>query len=740
MRWTASRRLVVLGALLVAGLALLGRSGAWQAAPTQAAPAPSPTPAPTRDPSQPVVVAEQIFTAATGLAEGWEDWGWAERDTAPGTPARLDFSGAAGWILGKRGLKGAFGELLFKLHAPAEFGEFMEVHLDSDRASFPHIKVTAAVTHDLVGGWSEVAVPFSALNPQGMPFDRVVLRAGKLVAKTRVEIDDIRLTQGVAAPVLAAGRTDGPSRSVTLTLDCAAPSSPISPLIYGIAWKPGHDQFDRHQWRLGATARRFGGNPTSRYNWRLGNAWNTAGDWFFRNIDYAGEPGWTYRRFLTDNRSHAMASALTLPLLDWVAKDTTSYSFPVGIFGPQQAVAPEQPDAGNGMGPNGKPLPAGSPTRTSVRSSPSDIAEWVSTIRREDGSGTRSVDVYILDNEPMLWDSTHRDVHPDPVSYDELLRRTIDYGTAVRQSDPGATVAGPALWGWPAYMSSAVDAKAGFLLRPDRRAHGDVPLLPWWLREVQAYEKRSGVRLIDLVDVHFYPQGDRIAGGNAGLDPETAARRIRSTRALWDPSYRDESWIDESIELLPRLKRWIDENHPGLGIQIGEYNFGAEEHMSGALALAEALGRFGEGGVHSAFYWTYPPAESPAFWAFRAYRDFDGQGGHFLDRTLAVHGSGALMSAFASQSDDGGRIAMVLLNHNPDLALKATVDAGGCGVIETGRSFSYAGGAGGFVATSATVEKGSVQHSSAPYSISVLDLKVARRGTTPSPAATGARP
>ena len=43
---------------------------------------------------------------------------------------------------------------------------------------------------------------------------------------------------------------------------------------------------------------------------------------------------------------------------------------------------------------------------------------------------------YILDNEPNLWSTTHRDVHPDPVTYDELLAKTIAYGTAIREAGP----------------------------------------------------------------------------------------------------------------------------------------------------------------------------------------------------------------------------------------------------------------------------------------------------------------
>src|SRR5580765_1626305 len=101
--------------------------------------------------------------------------------------------------------------------------------------------------------------------------------------------------------------------------------------------------------------------------------------------------------------------------------------------------------------------------------------------------------------------------------------------------------------------------------------------------------------------------GQGIGIGTGGdVDPTTAARRIRSTRSLWDPTYVDESWINERMRLLPLLRQWIAMYHPGLRISIGEWNFGAESHMSGGLATAEALGRFGTEGLYSAYYWTFP--------------------------------------------------------------------------------------------------------------------------------------
>jgi hypothetical protein len=332
--------------------------------------------------------------------------------------------------------------------------------------------------------------------------------------------------------------------------------------------------------------------------------------------------------------------------------------------------------------------------------------------------------MYILDNEPTLWSETHRDVHPEPVTYDELLERTIAYATEVRRADPDALIAGPALWGWTALFSSGAD-KAAYPAHPDRDRHGGVPLLPWWLGEVASHENRARLRLIDLVDVHFYPQGRGLGVGVSGeTDPDTAARRIRSTRALWDPAYEDESWIGDKVRLIPRLKAWIAETHPGLGVSIGEYNFGAEGHMSGGLAVAEALGRFGELGVTSAFYWDYPDRSSPAFWAFRAYRDFDGSGGRFLDESVPAESSDPRASIFASRDAGGELLVVVLLGLDPTEPVAVQLDTSTCGRVAGPRGFTYVAGAAGFAPAGPELGAvgASVRVTLPPYSITVLDL------------------
>lgn len=660
-----------------------------------------------------------------GLVGDWQDYGWANRDKSGqklGGPERLDFSEHAGWIIANPKLKGAYGGLVFRLRAPATHGDFLQVRVDSEIADiFPRVKVGPQHRRDQQDGWSEVFVPMSELNPTFAPFDKVVLRAWADVPKAWVEIDGVALTVAdEKARKLAEAAATAPGKAAAFTVDCRKATHQISPLIYGIAFSAMRELDDDRQWKLNATARRWGGNPTSRYNWKLGNAWNTAADWYFRNVNYTSRDDYSWKHFFEANAAHGVKTALTVPLLGWVAKDTKSYSFSTDVYGPQEDVDPDHPKAGNGKSPSGKPLESPPPTTTSVEAPPRFVADWLAAIAAE----KHQADLVIYDNEPMLWNDTHRDVHPEPTTYDELLDRTVRYGTAVRKAAPKALLAGPALWGWPAYFHSALDSKVGERLRPDRRRHGDEPLVTWYLKKLAAHEKKTGVRLLDVLDVHFYPQGRGIGlGENGDTDADTNARRIRSTRALWDPSYRDESWIAEPIRLIPRMKEWVQSSYPGLRLAIGEYNFGAEKHPSGGVALAEALGRFGQQDLYAAFYWTYPPKDSPAFWAFRAYRDYDGQGAHFLDWSLPTAAPDGA-SLFAARDGATTKATLVLVNHSPTEVLEADVALSGCPAVQGQRVFSFAGDPKGL--TPVEVAPGKPVRLPA-YGITVVELTFAKK-------------
>ena len=655
-------------------------------------------------PARVFVAAETIYDS--GFNSGWQDWGWGPHQLSS-APARLNLSQYGGWILHHDTLTARYGSLTFSMLAPSSFGAFLQVQLaNGDDKSLPLVDVGPEHSRALAGGWVQISIPWSELNPTFAPFDRVILHAKSAVAGDWVQIDKVILTRfdpAAAASPVAAAR----ARHVNLSVSCRAPSHPISPYIYGVAGEVSRD--------LPATIRRWGGNPTSRYNWQT-DALNSAKDWYFENGKSDG-----YRSFLESNRAHHALSALTVPMIGWVAKDTTSVGFPVASYGPQQAHDPNRPDAGNGVRPDGVPIRPSSPGLTSISAPPELMRRWVEAIRKGDEkAASRNVKLYFLDNEPNLWNSTHRDVHPDPLSYDELLDRSIKYGSAIRAADPQALIAGPAEWGWTGYFYSAQDAFIGVGSRPDRRAHGDVPLIPWYLKKLREHDNATGTRGLDVLDVHYYPQEHGVYGSAA--DPATAALRVRSTRSLWDPSYTDESWINDTVRLLPRLKEWVAQNYPGLGISIGEYNFGGEQHISGGLAQAEALGRFGVAGIDYAFYWFLPPKNSPAYWAFRAYRDFDGKGSQFLGHSLDTHMDPSV-SLFASRDDSGKHLVLIALNLDPGKPAQVSVDLSGCSPIESRQWFSYDAGSTS-LADQGRKSGGSLDETLAPYSINVFDVNL----------------
>ena len=131
--------------------------------------------------------------------------------------------------------------------------------------------------------------------------------------------------------------------------------------------------------------------------------------------------------------------------------------------------------------------------------------------------------------------------------------------------------------------------------------------------------------------MHFYPQTDVY---NDELDRETAARRLRSVRALWDETYEDESWINTPIEFVPRMQRTIEATYPGLPLMISEWNFGADSSTNGAVAIADVLGVYGREGVYAAAYWRSPEPASPGYFAFKMHGNYDDNGSSFSGATV----------------------------------------------------------------------------------------------------------
>lgn len=108
--------------------------------------------------------------------------------------------------------------------------------------------------------------------------------------------------------------------------------------------------------------------------------------------------------------------------------------------------------------------------------------------------------------------------------------------------------------------------------------------------------------------------------------------------------------------------------------------------------------------------------------AFRAYRNFDGKGGHFQDWLLPSTAPKDT-SLFASRDHDGKTVVAIALNLSRKDAVNAKVDVSSCGAIAGRRAFTYQGGSLGLTAApEPALSQGTVEVTLPPYSISVIEL------------------
>jgi hypothetical protein len=452
----------------------------------------------------------------------------------------------------------------------------------------------------------------------------------------------------------------------------------ISEGIYGVCGLP---EERLKEYRIPVT--RWGGNPSSRYNWKL-NVDNGAADWFFKNrgrlIKRPEDGG--YVRFALANQKRGATSYLTVPMLGWVARDDRSYGFSAKKYGTQNGHEPGHPDVGTGVKPDGLFVKGNDPRDTSVAAPPEFIAEGVRLVVKHAGkAGKGGVKYWVLDNEPMLWHATHRDVHPKPLSYDDLWERTVRYAEAIKGADPTARVAGFCSWGWTDLFFSAADAgKDNYTSRPDFRKHGNVPLAEWFIKKCGEYRRKHRKPLVDVFDFHWYPQAQVKGRGpylGKGMDPALNALRLRTTRDLWDPRYTQESWIaagTKVVELLPRVRKWVAKHNPGMEVCLGEYNFGGGDNITGGLAQAEVFGILAREGLDLAFLWHTPEGTQELAW--RLFRSYDGKGGKFGDRLVSTISGHADLSVFAALRSADGAVTMALINKNLNGPCALTLELG----------------------------------------------------------------
>ena len=465
---------------------------------------------------------------------------------------------------------------------------------------------------------------------------------------------------------------------LTININAARNKHPISPYIYGLAFAPATSLTD-----LNFTLNRQGGNRASTYNYQT-NASNHANDYYFESLPEDGGTGAAglVDSLISDNQSSGADSIITIPTIGWIAKLGANRSglpsYSQKKYGVQTGSDYWLPDAGNGILKNtGLQITGNDPNDAYVPSSTKLQSGLVNHLISKWGTAhSGGVKFYAMDNEPGIWTSTHSDIIQTGPKMSETLNDILAYGEMVKWQDPSALVLAPEEDGWARYLVSGYDNQWAnlhndwsFADLPDRNANGGMDYIPWLLKQIQQNDSSTGIRTLDVLTLHWYPQsGEYTGSSNDDISPRMMQIRNRSTRSLWDANYVDESWVGGApgggkVYLIPRMKQWVNQYYPGTKVGITEYSWGAETNINGATTEADILGIFGREGLDLATYWTAPKQNTPAYLAMKMYRNYDNAKSTFGDISVSdIAPNPDKISSFAAMRTADQALTLMVIN------------------------------------------------------------------------------
>ncbi len=486
---------------------------------------------------------------------------------------------------------------------------------------------------------------------------------------------------------------------VAVTVNVLTNRHAISSYVYGGAFP----QDAAHITDSGLSVVRWGGNAASTYNWQLGTN-NADNDYYFEDFAFSAlnkSADSDSTQFITDVKAAGSNPLMTMVMLPWVAQSAESpgtggnlhWSFPVTEYPNQCSVDQYNTDAGNGI--LSGTCSDNSPTYITATSADLNRTyfpfldndtqtcpgattcvyrePWATALASAFGSAPH---FYNMDNEIDIWGSTHRDVHPNPTTYQELRDIFLLEAGNLKTWDPAAIRLGPVSCCWYFYWRSATGAS-------DTAANGGVDFLPWWVNEVAWADAVSGTRSLEVFDIHAYPDAN-----TSGLT-QTQLQALATSvyRDWWDPAYtstatyiQNDGFSIEPLEpkpfRIPRMRAIMNSTYPNTQFSITEWSaaFAGESDFSTALGDADAYGILGRERAYLASRWEAPVPTNPNYLALKLFTNYDGA--HHGFGTMSVsdtnNGNPNLFSSYAALNSTGTAMTLLVLNKDPQNSANVT--------------------------------------------------------------------
>ncbi len=275
-----------------------------------------------------------------------------------------------------------------------------------------------------------------------------------------------------------------------------------------------------------------------------------------------------------------------------------------------------------------------------------------------------------MDNEMEIWANTHSDL-PLDLTGDFLVERYIDVALKAREAWPDVKLTGPVAaneWYWCSI--SYGDGKSGRIKKDATGESRDYCWLEYFIKKVAEAQKTTGKRLIDVFDIHWYPEEktyeDQVNWHRVFFDTNyvyPGANSIKQVNGGWDESIKKEF-------IFKRINDWLDkyfgEGH-GITLALTETTLGkTDDAMTTALIYASWLGTFMDNGVEIFTPWTWHPGMYETVHLFSRY-------GH-KNRIASVSSNDSIVSAYSSITDKQDSMTVILVNRSEKESQKISLD------------------------------------------------------------------
>ena len=436
----------------------------------------------------------------------------------------------------------------------------------------------------------------------------------------------------------------------------------ISPCIYGMNGFISYNSTEPttpQTWQLFKDAgvrffRESRGNNSTKYNWR--KKLSSHPDWY--NNVYVHD--WDYSAQTLRTNMPGAKGMWALQLLGYAAK-TDAYNFDDWDYNGSESWSGVNNNWCGGGGPG---IGDGDPN-TYLEPWPADstveiLPHWFDEL----GLSKDQFQYWNMDNEPECWNSTHDDIMPEGISAEEYIQRYVAVATKARALFPEIKLVGPVFtneWFWYNWQDGAAVPD---LQNPSKK----YAWVEYFIKRIAEEQQRTGMRLLDVLDFHFYPDVDkeitlqlhRVFYDTTYDYPD--ANGCKRVSGSWDASVTKEYIFKRSADW---LTQYMGADN---GVTMGMSEMGslyADDPNVVAVCYASLLGTFAENNVELFSPWEWDIGQWEVLHLFTHYTG-----------TIAVGSTSSqnnTVSAYSSLNDSKDTLSVVLVNRDENSELPVTV-------------------------------------------------------------------